>query len=279
MTLRLIHMTDIHFTIEHKAAMEAATAFAHETPHDLLVVSGDVTQRGLPCEFEAFAAWLQTAPKPQIVCPGNHDTTYYNVAMRIIRPWGRYRHWIGPTQGVEHHSPGLAVRTLNTARGIQLRRNWSKGIAELSDFEEAGAALARAPAGALRVLVCHHPLMEVLGEPITSEVRRGKQAAAILARHQVDLVMTGHLHVPFAVTMPVGDERTHAIGGSTLSTRERGVPIGFNVVEAEPDLIRVRAHGWTGSAFEVVKSWTLPRRGGACADIATPAPRQAVGAG
>jgi 3',5'-cyclic AMP phosphodiesterase CpdA len=69
MTLRLIHMTDIHFTIEHKAAMEAATAFAHETPHDLLVVSGDVTQRGLPCEFEAFAAWLQTAPKPQIVCP------------------------------------------------------------------------------------------------------------------------------------------------------------------------------------------------------------------
>jgi hypothetical protein len=29
------------------------------------------------------------------------------------------------------------VRTLNTARGIQLRRNWSKGIAELCDFEEA----------------------------------------------------------------------------------------------------------------------------------------------
>jgi hypothetical protein len=120
--------------------------------------------------------------------------------------------------------------------------------------------------------------MEVLGEPITSEVRRGKQAAAILAENKVDLVMTGHLHVPFAVTMPVGDERTHAIGGSTLSTRERGVPIGFNVVEAEHEIIRVRAMGWTGSAFEAVRSWTLPRRT-AGADIVAPAPLQAVGAG
>jgi 3',5'-cyclic AMP phosphodiesterase CpdA len=260
MTVRLIHMTDIHFNIQHPQALEAATAFAHDTPHDLIVLSGDITQSGLPAEFTACAAWIERLPKPVIVCPGNHDTTYYNVFMRIYRPWGRYRHWIGPTQDVEHQSPGLTVRTLNTARGIQLRRNWSKGIADLDDFRRAGEALNRAPAKCLRVLVCHHPLMEVIGEPITAEVRRGKHAAAILAEHNVDLVVTGHLHVPFAVTLPVGDERMHSVGGSTMSLRERGVPIGFNVIEAEPDVIRVRAHGWVDGRFEVVKSWVLPRR-------------------
>jgi 3',5'-cyclic AMP phosphodiesterase CpdA len=196
-----------------------------------------------------------------VVCAGNHDTTYYNVPLRILRPWGRYRHWIGAIEDVEHNAPGLSVRTLNTARGIQFRRNWSKGSADLKDFRRAGQALEKAPDDALKVIVCHHPLMEVLGEPITAEVSRGKAASAILAEHNVDLVLTGHLHIPFAVTLPVGDERTHAIGGSTLSIRQRGVPLGFNVIEAERDIIRVQAMGWVENRFEVVKSWTLPRRG------------------
>jgi 3',5'-cyclic AMP phosphodiesterase CpdA len=260
-TLRLIHFTDIHFGAVNMAAVEAATAFAHATPHDLLVISGDVTQSGLPREFEACAEWMRGLPDNRIACPGNHDTAYYNVWLRIVAPWNRYRRWIGPTEDVTHRAPGLSVRTLNTARGIQMRRNWSKGAADLDDFAAAGAAL-QADSGPedLRVVVCHHPLMEVLGEPITGEVKRGRAAASILAEHEVDLVMTGHLHIPFAATIPCGDERTHAVGASTLSLRERGVPIGFNVVEAEAEVIRVQAMGWTGKGFELVKSWSLPRR-------------------
>jgi 3',5'-cyclic AMP phosphodiesterase CpdA len=102
--------------------------------------------------------------------------------------------------------------------------------------------------------------MEVLGEPITGEVTRGRQAATVLTRHQVDVVMTGHLHIPFASTFPCSDERTHCVGASTLSLRERGVPIGFNVLEAEDEVIRVQAMGWNGSGFDLVKSWSLPRR-------------------
>ena len=260
MTVRLIHFTDIHFGAVNMQAVEAATAFAHAAPHDLLVISGDVTQTGRPQEFEACAAWMRTLP-PHVVCPGNHDTAYYNVFLRVVAPWARYRRWIGPTEEVEHRSPGLSVRTVNTARGVQMRRNWSKGAADLHDFDAAGAAVA-AKTGPedLRVVVCHHPLMEVLGEPITGEVKRGREAATILTRWQVDVVMTGHLHVPFAATLPCGDERTHAVGASTLSLRERGVPIGFNVLEAEDEVIRVQAMGWTGSDFELVKSWSLPRR-------------------
>jgi 3',5'-cyclic AMP phosphodiesterase CpdA len=260
MTVRLIHMTDIHFGKENAEAVEAATAFAHATPHDLMVVSGDVTQTGTPVQFQCARDWLARLPQPLICCAGNHDTAYYNVPIRIVNPWGRYRRWIGETQGVTFEKPGLWVRTINTARGFQLRRNWSKGSADLGDFRDAGLALAKAPADCLRVAVCHHPLMEVLGEPITAEVTRGKAAAAILAEHEVDLVLTGHLHVPFAVTLPVGDERLHSIGGSTLSLRERGVPIGFNLIEAEAEVIRVQALGWINGAFETVKSWTLPRR-------------------
>ena len=126
-----------------------------------------------------------------------------------------------PDRGRRAPFAGLIARTINTARGIQLRRNWSKGLADLDDFRRAGEALNRAPPTCLRVLVCHHPLMEVIGEPITAEVRRGKQAAAILAEHKVDLVVTGHLHVPFAVTLPW--RRAHALGGGSTMRSASGV--------------------------------------------------------
>jgi 3',5'-cyclic AMP phosphodiesterase CpdA len=259
MLVRLLHFTDVHFGTEDPAAIEAATRFAHETPHDLIVVSGDLTQTGVAREFEAAAAWLKQLPGAVITCAGNHDTTYYNVPMRLLKPWGRFNHWIGPVQGVEHRSPGLAVRTLNTARGIQMRRNWSKGRAELSDFREAAEALA-VEDDTLTVIVCHHPLMEVLGEPITGDVKRGKEAAAILAQHRVDLVLGGHFHHPFAATYPVVDERTHGVGAGTLSTRRRGVPLSFGVIEADTQEIRVQAMDCDGGRICPGRSWTLKRR-------------------
>lgn len=260
MTVRILHFTDVHFGTEDVRAVEMATAYALEHPHDLTVISGDVTQTGVPAEFTAAAAWLQRLPGPLITCAGNHDTTYYNVPMRILKPWGRFRRWIGEIEGQEHRGPGLAVRTLNTARGVQLRRNWSKGQANLGRFRSAAQALAECGNETLRVIVCHHPLMEVLGEPITGDVTRGKAAAAILNEHRVDLVLGGHFHYPFAATYPVGDERTHGVGASTLSTRRRGVPLGFTVIEAEPEVIRVQAMTCEGEAPALCRSWILPRR-------------------
>ena len=259
MTVRILHFTDVHFGTEDTPAIEAATAYANENAHDLTVISGDLTQTGVPAEFEAAAAWLKRLPGPVITCAGNHDTTYYNVPMRIIRPWGRFKHWIGPIEGQEHRSPGLAVRTVNTARGIQMRRNWSKGRADLDDFRAAAQALA-VEDDTLTVIVCHHPLMEVLGEPITGDVTRGKEAAAILAEHRIDLVLGGHFHHPFAATYPVGDERCHGVGAGTLSTRRRGVPLSFGVIEADPFEIRVQAMDCDEGRVCAGRSWTLKRR-------------------
>ena len=260
MTVRILHFTDVHFGAQEDRLIELATAYAHDHAHDLIVVSGDLTQTGRPREFMKAQAWLERLPRPLVTCAGNHDTTYYNLALRCLKPWGRFRHWIGPIEGQEHRSPGLAVRTVNTARGIQMRRNWAKGSARLRDFRAAGKALEASSPGDLRVVVCHHPLMEVLGEPITGDVTRGKAAAAILAQHRVDLVLGGHFHHPFASILPVGDERTHCAGASTLSVRKRGVPQGFNVIEADESSIRISALDFVGDALVEGRRWSLPRR-------------------
>jgi 3',5'-cyclic AMP phosphodiesterase CpdA len=114
----------------------------------------------------------------------------------------------------------------------------------------------------VRIVVVHHPLIEMIGGPMTARVWGGPSAASAFAAAKVDLVLSGHIHAPFTWAYPDGDGLTWAVGAGTLSVRERGVPPGFNVVEVEDGCFRVTALAWTGSHFEPYRTWALNRRPG-----------------
>jgi 3',5'-cyclic AMP phosphodiesterase CpdA len=154
----------------------------------------------------------------------------------------------------------VMVRGVTTARGWQARPNWSKGVIDLDQTRRAAAALRQAPVGALRILACHHPLIEMIGTPMTGDVKRGDAAAAIFAEAGVDLITTGHVHVPFALPIDLSDRCSYAIGCGTLSHRERGTPPSFNEIVWDKHRITINAMAWTGQRFECSQSWTLPRR-------------------
>jgi 3',5'-cyclic AMP phosphodiesterase CpdA len=257
---RLLHLSDVHFGGEDVAAVEAAVAFAHAYAPPLTVVTGDLTLNGLPQEFAAAAAWLARLPGPRLCTPGNHDTPYWNIPLRALSPFGRYRRWIGDPAGAAYDSPDLGVRMINTARGAQPRPDWSKGAVNLAACVEAARGLRVADPKALRVVGVHHPLVEAAGVPVTGGVHRGAEAAALLADGGVDLILSGHVHNPFAVALPAGDGLTHAVGGGTLSVRLRGTPASFNTLEWDDMAVRVCAHGWTDGSFTPFQEWTLPRR-------------------
>lgn len=262
---RIVHLSDVHFGGEDAEATEAATALVAADPPDLVMVTGDLTLNGLPREFEAARRWLARLPQPMLCTPGNHDTPYWNIPLRALVPFDRYRRYIGPPGAGAFEGAGLAARMINSARGAQPRPDWSKGAIRLKTADADVAALAKAPAGDLRIVGCHHPLVEVADTPVTGGVRRGEMAAEIFAAGGVDLILTGHVHNPFAVALPFGDHRTYAVGAGTLSKRTRGVPPSFNLLRVTPETVTVTAMGWTGSGFELLRTWTLQRRPAAAA--------------
>jgi hypothetical protein len=95
---------------------------------------------------------------------------------------------------------------------------------------------------------------------MTGRVIGGRAGGKLLAEAGVDLILSGHVHTPFAFALPFADERTYSVGAATLSLRERGTPAGFNVIEVEPGCILVKALAWTGSRFEASRTWALERR-------------------
>lgn len=258
--IRLAHLSDIHFGGENARATAAARDHVNAGGFDLTVISGDLTRYGEPQEFAAAADWLAGLEGPRLVTPGNHDAPYFALAERLFVPFRRFEATLGPAREQSHLAPGVAVRGVNTARGVQPRLNWSKGQISPGQVARTLGWFGRVRRGDLRVVVCHHPLAEMIGGPMTARVWRGAAAAQAFAEAGVDLVLSGHIHAPFAWPYPYADRRTYAVGAGTLSVRERGVPPSFNVVEIERAAIRIAALAWTGSHFEPYRTWSLDRR-------------------
>jgi len=258
--IRLAHLSDIHFGDENRPAVEAATEEVRRAGVDAVVVSGDLTRFGEVKEFAAARAWLDQLPRPLIVTPGNHDAPYLAVAQRVFTPFARYTRAIGPPAGEVLDLPDMVVVAVNSARGAQPRLNWSKGQVTDEQAEWAAGRLQTAAPGALRIVTCHHPLVEMIGGPMTGKVWNGPAMAERLTAARADLVLTGHIHAPFLWPYPYGDGLTHAVGAGTLSVRERGVPPSFNIIEAEAGEIHVRALAFEGAGFTPYRTWSAARR-------------------
>jgi len=259
---RIVQLSDIHFGIVHEAAVAAALAYCQDDPPDLVLITGDITQQGFRSEFEAAAEWIQRLPDPVFVTVGNHDVPYWSLTDRLFHPWRQFERATGhPAHDHQFAGADFMVRGVTTARGWQARMNWSKGVIDLEQTERAARALSESPPASLRILACHHPLVEMIGAPMTGAVKRGEAAAHTLARAGVDLIMTGHVHVPFAASIGIGDHRCYAVGCGTLSKRERGVPPSFNEVTWDAETVTVTAHAWARTRFEPYRTWSLPRRG------------------
>ena len=261
--MRIAHLSDIHFGTENREAVAAAADWLHASSPDLTVISGDVTAFGAVPEFDAAATWIAALPGPRLVIPGNHDTPYLGIWKRLTNPFERFAVRFGPPDRTTLDVPGARVAGVNTSRGAQVRLNWSKGAIGPDQVRTAVASLQGAPPRALRVLACHHPLSEMIGGPMTARVRGGERAARAFCAGHVDIILTGHIHAPFAMALPHEDGRTYAIGAGTLSVRERAAPAGFNVLQVDEGQVSVTALAWTGSRLEPWREWTLERRGAA----------------
>ena len=261
--MKLVQVSDIHFGGENREAVEAAAAWIVAAQPDLVVAAGDLTLDGKATEFEAAAKWLSRLPDPMIVVPGNHDTPFVGpgeLFERFTRGWGRFKDRFGDEDGATWRAPGITVASLNSARIAQVRWNWSKGAVSHGQIRRVVRELEAAPAGDLRVVVCHHPLMEILGGPMTAKVRGGVDAANRFVQAGADVILSGHIHLPFVTAIPFGDGKTQAVGSGTLSQRERGAAPGFNVIEIEPECLRVKALAYERGQFEVWRTWAFDRR-------------------
>lgn len=257
----LLHISDIHFGPKHLPAAAAAVAeLAAAARPNVVVVSGDLTQRAKPAQFRAARAWLDRLPAPVVFAPGNHDVPMWRFWERTLAPFGAWRRHFAPELERDFGDAELAVVAVTTAFAWTIKHG-RLSARQLADLDRR---LATVPPGAARVVVAHHPLVaapELGPEPVAANSGR---ALALLEARGVELVLSGHLHHGFV--LPAAPGRTPAVVhcGTTSSSRGRGVEAAaatLNWIEIGAESIDVsrRRFDPRRGEFVEVERRSLPR--------------------
>jgi 3',5'-cyclic AMP phosphodiesterase CpdA len=240
MTLRLFHVSDLHFGREDPAAVSAFADLVRAERPNAVVCTGDLTMRARSHEFEAARAWLKSLEVPVTIEPGNHDLPYYNPLTRMLRPYRRY----GKVERAIERPlvlPGVQLVPLKTTARFQFR-SLAWGRVSRSGLKTALELLRNRPAGAMAIVTCHHPLARA-GFEGHGDTAGGLAALEALARAGATAVLSGHVHDAFDMPWPTPAGEIRLIGAGTLSERLRETRPSFNELRIENGELTVHQRG------------------------------------
>jgi 3',5'-cyclic AMP phosphodiesterase CpdA len=236
----LLHLSDLHFGRTNPATLGPLLSFARELAPNVVLVSGDLTQRARAWQFREAAEFLGALPKPQIVVPGNHDVPLYNVLDRFARPLTNYRRYVTTDLQPFYRDDEIAVIGINTARSLTFKR----GRINERQITKVREQLSALPNETIRVIVTHHPFDLPEGGADIDLVGRARLAMETFVACGADVIASGHLHVfhtgHTAIRYRIPGRSALVVqAGTATSTRERGEPNSFNVLRIDPPRISV----------------------------------------
>ncbi|MDT4808535.1 3',5'-cyclic adenosine monophosphate phosphodiesterase CpdA [compost metagenome] len=226
---RILHLSDTHFGTERKPVVEAALDLARALAPELVVLSGDITQRARRGQFAAARKFIERLSLPVLAVPGNHDIPLFNVFARALNPYGNYKRALGAVLEPVFENDGLLAIGVNTTTP----RRRKDGEISAGQIARVAQRLRQARPGQLRVVVAHHPVRAKVESDLSNLLIGREPALAAWTQAGVDLVLGGHIHLPYVLPLdpsaPAGGWIVQA--GTACSRRVRGnIPNSVNVI-------------------------------------------------
>lgn len=253
----LAHLSDPHFGRIERATVQALIAAVTQAGPDIVIVSGDLTQRAKAREFQEARRFLDALPSPQIVVPGNHDVPFYNVLARSLRPLRNYQRYITKDLEPFYSDDEIAIVGVNTARSFTFKN----GRINREQVARSCARLEACGGNRTRVVVCHHPLDLPETHELHGLVGRADMAMAGFACCRVDLILSGHLHISHSSESAPRDDFPaypalviHA--GTATSTRTRGELNSFDIIQVDGSSVSIQCLAWNQESSSFLPSET-----------------------
>jgi 3',5'-cyclic AMP phosphodiesterase CpdA len=241
----IAHLSDPHFGRIEPATVQALIATVTEARPDVVVVSGDLTQRAKGREFQQARQFLDALPTPQIVVPGNHDVPLYNVLARALKPLRNYQRYITTDLEPFYSDDEITIVGINTARSLTFK----SGRINRRQVASSCERLEACGENRTRIIVSHHPFDLPGTRELHGLVGRAHMAMAGFARCRVDFILSGHLHISHTsesasrYKIP-GHSALVIHAGTASSTRARGERNSFNILQVDRTSVSIQCLTW-----------------------------------
>jgi 3',5'-cyclic AMP phosphodiesterase CpdA len=228
--LRIAHLSDPHFGTIVPAVRDALLADLLAQPPDLILLTGDITQRARREQFVQAREFLDTLPAvPRLCLPGNHDLPLLDVIARAIKPYDYYRNYIEPDLEPTYVDDRIAVLCVDATSRLRHKN----GALSAQQIERAVAQLSLLDRP-FRLVATHQPLVAATAGEQHNVARGAPRALDRWIAAGADLFLGGHIHLPYCLEVRTNDRRHSSVlvqAGTCLSRRVRaGIPNSWNLV-------------------------------------------------
>lgn len=241
----LVHLSDLHMGRLHGDVLQPLSTTIRRLTPNLVVISGDFTQRATRTEFQQARAFIDTLDSPLLTIPGNHDVPLWNIAERVFDPLARYKRYITSDLAPVYEDDEIVVAGVNTARSLVIG---GEGRINNSQVDHLLARLNGVPRERTRIVVTHHPFDLPPGVKERRLLGRAPMAMARLASAGADLFLSGHLHLSHvshsAERYRIAGHSALIIQAGTVSMRGRGEEPSFNVLRLSREKLSVDRLVW-----------------------------------
>jgi len=228
--VKIVQMSDLHVGagLFRPELLRAAVQESNQLAPDLVVVAGDLTMEGYRGEFEDCKRFLDELECAHVVVTmGNHDAR--NVGYRHFEDFFGQRDSVTVLSVSEGAAKVVAIDTTkpDLDEGEVGREHYGWLDAELRGWTQGP-----------RIVVIHHHILAVPGTGRdVNNLRDAGDVMAILREVGVELVLSGHRHVPYVWSIS-GVRVVHS--GTVSTLRVRGtMPPSYNVIELDADEVRI----------------------------------------
>lgn len=244
---RIAHLSDLHFGRTDPQVVEALLEDLKRQHPDLIIISGDLTQRARDRQFAAARAFIDRLPVPAVMVPGNHDLApVYHPLTRLFRPRAKFRRYLLSRETLPvWYDEDIVAIGLDSTRHLHFK----SGKLRRAHLERVDNVLAWVPDTACKIAFLHHP-------PVAAQAGLSFDT---LAERGIDLILAGHVHRSKVARIQTLDGKTSLLiqASTACSTRLRGDTNGYALLSVDMPRLEVTLRGWNGEDFQTVRSLTF----------------------
>ncbi len=258
----LAHISDLHFGTTRPQLVNGLLDSLRAANPDLVIISGDFTQRARRRQFQAARAFLERLPAPWLGVPGNHDVPLYSWR-RFWQPLRKYRQYITNDLAPVFRDDEVAILGLNTARAMTTKH----GRLSASQIRLLRREFLGLPDHLCKILVTHHPFLPPPHKLKKTLLWRAGHILGEVRDCSPDLLLAGHFHMSYAgstETFHTHLQRSTLViqAGTATSQRLRNRELNaYNLIGVRGFQIELKVLRWNGEAFVQEKTEEYSREG------------------